>query len=115
MGAIWRAWFPKFILWLLLARAPFALAEEWSQAYISTLPDAAFAAIETAKDGKKLRHLPHHDHTGALDIPHLKSARARLKQVKWKDPANADNARLHLEQHWREHKERMPKARGAER
>jgi len=68
VGAIWRAWFPKLILWLLLARAPFALAEEWSQAYISTLLDAAFAAIETAKDGKKLRHLPHHDHTGPFYI-----------------------------------------------
>lgn len=77
-------------------------AEEWSGARISRLPDSAFAVVETAADGRKVRHLPHHNETGAVDLAHLKAARARLGQVKWLDPANEEVARQHLEEHWRE-------------
>ena len=80
-----------------------ARAEEWNRTYINALPDSAFAAVEMTPDGKKVRHLPHHDNTGALDIPHLKSARARLKQVKWLDPSSEGKARDHLDQHWQEY------------
>jgi len=76
-----------------------AQAAEWSAAYIRALPDEAFAAIETAPEGRRLRRLPHHDHTGALDLPHLRSALARQHQVKWRDPAAAAAAREHLEEH----------------
>lgn len=79
-----------------------ANAEEWSPARISRLPDSAFTVVETASDGRKVRHLPHHDETGAVDLPHLKAARSRLGQVKWLDPANAALARRHLEEHWRQ-------------
>src|SRR5713101_10165835 len=81
--------------------APVA-AEEWSRAYISRLPDSAFAVVETAPDGRKARHLPHHDETGAVDPAHLRAARARLPQVKWLDAASAAMARRHLEEHRRE-------------
>ncbi len=91
-----------FFYCIFLVASPVG-AEEWSQAYVKALPDSAFAAIETTWDGKKVRHLPHHDTTGALDIPHLKSARARLKQVKWTDPSNEGKARDHLDQHWQEY------------
>jgi hypothetical protein len=77
-------------------------AEEWSRARISYLPDSAFAVVEVAEDGRPVRHLPHHDETGALDLPHLRAARARLGQVTWLDPANEARARRHLEAHWRE-------------
>lgn len=83
-----------------------ALAEEWSRARISRLPDSAFAVVETTPEGRKLRHLPHHDETGAVDLPHLKAARARLGQVKWLDPANEAIARRHLDDHWRQIKNR---------
>lgn len=76
-----------------------AQAAEWSAASIRALPDQAFAAIETTSDGARLRHLPHHDHTGALDLPHLKSALARWHQVRWRDPAAGAAAREHLEEH----------------
>ncbi|MBI2081291.1 MAG: hypothetical protein HYT86_06155 [candidate division NC10 bacterium] len=76
-----------------------ARAAEWPSAYIRALPDDAFAAIETAPGGRRLRHLPHHDHTGALDPPHLRSALARWHQVKWRDPAAAAAARAHLDAH----------------
>jgi hypothetical protein len=78
-----------------------ARAEEWSRAKLSRLPDSAFAVVETAPDGRRLRHLPHHDETGAVDPAHLKAARARLGQVKWLDPGNAEAARRHLEEQWR--------------
>ena len=86
---------------LALLGAP-AEAEEWSRARIGRLPDSAFAVVERAADGRKLRHLPHHDETGALDLAHLRAARQRLGQVKWLDPASADAAARHLAEHERE-------------
>src|SRR3989441_2249190 len=52
-------------------------AEPWSPARINALPDSAFAVVEIAPDGRKVRHLPHHDESGAVDLPHLIAARAR--------------------------------------
>lgn len=101
-----------WMLLLILAHSA-AAAEEWSRAYTNSLPDAAFTAIEKTADGKTVRHLPHHDQKGALDIPHLKSALARLKQVKWTDPSNEAKAREHLEQHWREYQEKKSKSHGS--
>jgi competence ComEA-like helix-hairpin-helix protein len=89
-----------------------ALAEKWSQRYIESLPDSAFAAIEIAKDGKKFRHLPHHNHIGEIDIYHLKSALGRIHQVKWIDPANFAKAKDHLDQHYQVYKQERAKARG---
>ena len=78
-----------------------AAAEEWPKARVSRLPDSAFAVVEISADGRKVRHLPHHDETGAVDPAHLRAARARLAQVKWLDPANGSVARRHLESHLR--------------
>ena len=89
-----------------------AFAEKWSQRYIESLPDSAFAAIEIAKDGKKVRHLPHHNHVGEIDIYHLKSALGRIHQVKWMDPANFAKAKDHLDQHYQVYKQERAKARG---
>jgi hypothetical protein len=83
-----------------------SLAENWSHHYIQSLPDSAFSAVEIAKDGKKIRHLPHHDHTGEIDIGHLKSALGRIHQVKWVDPANFARAKEHLEQHYQLYKQK---------
>lgn len=89
------------LLLLALVAAP-AAAEEWSRARIARLPDSAFAVVEIAPDGTRLRHLPHHDETGAVDPAHLRAARLRLGQVKWLDPARAAEAAQHLEAHERE-------------
>ena len=78
-----------------------AAAEPWSRARIHALPDSAFAVVEISPDGRKVRHLPHHDESGAVDLPHLIAARARLNQVKWLDPANEAIAREHLDDHGR--------------
>ena len=90
-----------FVVWALALVASTGIAEEWSRARIERLPDSAFAAIETARDGRQVRHLPHHDETGALDVAHVNAARARLGQVKWIDPRNEALAREHLEEHVR--------------
>ena len=72
---------------------------KWSRTYIRQLPDSAFAAIERTPEGRTIRHLPHHDAAGNLDIPHLCNALSRLGQVKWRNPANAEIARRHLQEH----------------
>lgn len=62
---------------------------EWTAAYINDLPDSAFACIDPG--GKKdeqgktvprsLRHYPHHDASGKLDMPHLRNAMSRVSQA----------------------------------
>jgi comEA protein len=96
----------------LLFAASSALAEEWSQRYTESLPDSSFAAIEITKNGKKIRYLPHHNHLGELDIYHLKGALGRIHQVKWIDPANFAKAKVHLEQHYLDYKQKRAKAFG---
>lgn len=86
-------------LLLLLLVGASTDAATWSRKSIRQLPDSAFAAIETTPEGKTLRHLPHHDGDGSLDIPHLCNALSRLAQVKWRDAANAEVARRHLREH----------------
>jgi hypothetical protein len=87
---------------LLIQAGPPADAAKWSRQYIRQLPDSAFAAVETAPGGKTVRHLPHHDAEGNLDIPHLCNALSRHGHVKWRDPANAEAARFHLREHVQE-------------
>lgn len=95
-------------IFLLAASIGTASAAQWSRRYINALPDDAFASVETTAEGKKVRHLPHHDADGHLDIPHLLSALARINQVKWFDPANEAPARRHLAEHLEAYrKERM--------
>lgn len=89
-----------------------ALAETWSKHYIESLPDSAFAIIEIREDGRKVRHLPHHNHLGEVDIPHLKSALGRIYQVKWIDPKNFEKAKRHLEEHYQAYKIEKAKAHG---
>jgi len=86
-------------LLLLLLVGASTDAATWSRKSIRQLPDSAFAAIETTAEGKRSRHLPHHDDDGNLDVPHLCNALSRLDQVKWRDPANAAAARRHLAEH----------------
>ncbi len=61
---------------------------EWTTAYINDLPDSAFLYIEPGgkkdEDGKTvprtLRHFPYKDASGAIDLPHLRNAIARIPQ-----------------------------------
>ena len=84
------------------ATAPSVAAEQWTRAYVNSLPDSAFASIETSPDGKKQRHLPHHSRGGRVDLPHVRNALSRLPQVHWVDPKDAAAARAHLQAHLQE-------------
>ena len=96
----WPAW--MLCVLFLLTTSP-AHASTWSRQYISHLPDSAFAVIETTPEGKKVRHLPHHDARGNLDVAHLCTALSRFNQVKWRDPSSAELARQHLRDHLAQH------------
>ncbi len=80
-------------------RAVPAQGAVWTRGYVRALPDEAFAVIEVRPDGRRLRRLPHHDAEGRVDLAHLRNAMSRLRQVKWLDPANAEQARQHLFAH----------------
>lgn len=113
MMAKWRTTFRSpfqligRVLFLLLL-ASSADAAQWSRRYINSLDDSAFAAIEFTPDGRKVRHLPHHDRTGNVDLPHLRSALARIDQVKWLDSRNRAAAEQHLRDHLNEYRRSLP-------
>jgi len=96
---------PRTMTWLLTALvhtlAPMSgiSAEPWSRAYVDALPDEAFAVVHLRPDGTRSRHLPHHTADGLVDPAHLRSALVRLGQVRWEDPAAAEQARRHLLAH----------------
>ncbi len=92
------AWLVTVIVRTLWATTEVS-AEPWKRADIDALPDEAFAVVHVRPDGTKSRHLPHHDADGQVDVPHLRSALARLGQVRWEDPADAARAREHLFAH----------------
>ena len=83
----------------LLGAAARVEGGQWRRAFVRTLPDDAFAIVETGPDGRRQRHLPHHGADGQVDAAHLRSALSRLHQVKWADPADAERAHQHLLEH----------------
>lgn len=60
----------------------------WSTSYVNDLPDSAFLYVEPGgekdDEGKttprSLRHFPYKDDSGAIDLPHLRNAIARIPQ-----------------------------------
>jgi hypothetical protein len=60
----------------------------WSTSYVNDLPDSAFLYVEPGgekdADGRttprSLRHFPYKDASGAVDLPHLRNALARIPQ-----------------------------------
>jgi len=75
------------------ATAPVAVTQhkaQWSAAFINDLPDSSFLYIEAGgeKDGdgrttpRSLRHFPVKGPDGAVDLPHVRNALARIPQSK---------------------------------
>lgn len=79
----------------------------WDRAYISNLPDSAFALIQSGgeKDEtgrivpRSLRRLPHHGADGSIDLPHLRNALARASQMKDVSEEERNGAIAHLQRH----------------
>ena len=97
-----RRWASAWLVTVMvhtLSSAAGVSAEPWRRAYVDALPDEAFAVVHVRRDGTRSRHLPHHDADGRVDLAHLRSALARLAQVRWEDPADAEQARRHLRAH----------------
>jgi len=84
------------------------LERVWTRRYIDNLPDEAFAIIlpggekdETGRTTpRSLRKFPHHTMDGAIDLPHLRNANARLPQSNL-TPAQKARAAEHLNAHKR--------------
>lgn len=72
----------------------------WNQSYVDSLPDSAFLMVEPGerKEGRtspsSLRHFPVYDANGQLDLPHLRTALARLPQTTGDWLSAADRERL---------------------
>ena len=68
---------------LAVLRTSSAAAEPWSKSRIARLPHSACAVVEMSPDGRKVRHLPHHDETGAV-VTTAHSERSQHKRgVAW--------------------------------
>jgi len=84
---------------------------EWTTAFVNDLPDSSFALIlpggEKDEDGKttprSLRKLPYKDGDGAVDVPHLRNALARIGQVEGASADEIAAAKAKLEKAADEH------------
>jgi hypothetical protein len=71
-----------------MERQTFRANTKWTRQYMNDLPDEAFLYIEPGgsrdEEGKTepryLRHFPYMNHTGNVDMPHLKNALSRIPQ-----------------------------------
>ena len=72
----------------------------WSELSIRLLDDAAFAVVEVAEGGKKVKHCPHHDHNGRLDYEQLIYVLGTIDAEVWISSRNRVTAKQHLDRHY---------------
>ena len=75
------------------------MCQGWNDMTIRLLPDSSFAVVEV-KDGRKIRHCPHHDINGKLDEEQLIYVLGTFDKEQWIDRKNAEIARKHLYRHY---------------
>lgn len=75
------------------------LCQGWPDIKIRLLSDESFAVVE-ASTGKKLRHCPHHDLNGELDMEQVIFCIGTLEKETWLYPENKAVARKHIEKHY---------------
>ena len=75
------------------------LCQGWPDIKIRLLSDDSFAVVETAT-GEKMRHCPHHDLNGKLDMDQVIFCLGSLEKEAWLYPENKIVARKHLEKHY---------------
>lgn len=71
----------------------------WDKLKTNLLANDCFALVEI-KDGQTLRHCPHHDENGQLDMEQLIYVLGTFEQEKWLDPKNKTIAHKHLLKHY---------------
>jgi len=119
MGKILHVMTPRLIgaIILLLGIGGFGdlgRCEGWDDIKIRLLPDTSFAVIEY-DIGRSVRHCPHHDLNGKLDIEQLIYVLGTLGNEKWVTPFGGEAARKHLEKHYNsflkeQRKKKLPNA-----
>lgn len=96
------ATFRTFLFSLLvffICSANSGICQGWGKNEIWLLPDSSFAVVEV-KDGRKIRHCPHHDANGSLDVEQLIYVLGALDNEEWVDQKNRKTAEKHLTNHY---------------
>ena len=93
--------FVPFVLLFILSliNEGSGLCQGWPDIKIRLLSDESFAVVEVAT-GKKLRHCPHHDLNGELDMEQVIFCLGTLEKKTWLYPENKAVSRKHLEKHY---------------
>ncbi|MBW2570202.1 MAG: hypothetical protein JRE47_12780, partial [Deltaproteobacteria bacterium] len=86
------------IVALFLCQQGLGLCQGWSDITIHLLSDSSFAVVEV-KEGKKIRHCPHHDLNGEIDEEQLIYVLGTLEGETWLYQENKEIAKKHLESH----------------
>ena len=76
-----------------------ALCQGWDTIKVQRLPDTSFAVIEY-DGGKRVRHCPHHELNGHLDVEQLIFVLGTLDRIPWINETSRDAANKHLQKHY---------------
>lgn len=87
------------IVVLILTAQDVAQCMGWPDVKTRLLPDTAFAVIESDV-GTRMRHCPHHDLNGYLDIEQMIYVLGAINNETWLDPNNKITAETHLQKHY---------------
>jgi len=85
---------------LILGSAEDIRGQGWSELKVRLLSRSAFAVIENAEGGRTIKHCPHHDHNGDLDIEQLIYVLGTFERETWFDSENRKIAKKHLTKHY---------------
>jgi len=102
--------FVSFLLFFILSliNEGSGLCQGWPDIKIRLLSDESFAVVETTT-GKKLKHCPHHDLNGELDMEQVIFCLGILEKETWLYPGNKAVALKHLEKHYGRFAEKVMK------
>jgi len=97
-----------FLLWLtllLLTLTCFCQSrgycETWTDVTIRLLGDSSFAMVELDENGNRIKHCPHHDINGVLDMNQVIYCLGTLEMESWLSPDSRKAAQKHLMKHYK--------------
>ncbi|MFC1812247.1 ComEA family DNA-binding protein [Thermodesulfobacteriota bacterium] len=103
--------FVSFVLVIIfcLINEGSGLCQGWPDIKIRLLSNESFAVVEVAT-GKTMRHCPHHDLNGKLDMEQVIFCLGTLEKETWLYPENKAVVRTHLEKHYGRFAEKVMKS-----